>query len=90
MYNVLGSYKSIWYPVDAAEVYAGEKSTVTSVADPIFDTVPSVLVVLPVVPVTYTVSFTENILEEVTVKTTEDAAEGLPEVEAPVCFRPSY
>ena len=51
---------------------------------------PSVLVVLPVVPVTYTVSFTENILEEVTVKTTEDAAEGLPEVEAPVCFRPSY
>ena len=57
-------------------MYAGVKATVTDVAFGTAETVPSVLVVLPLVPVTNTVAFTENILDDVTVKVTDDAPDG--------------
>ena len=71
-------------------MYAGVKLTVTVVPDGTAETVPSVLVVLPLVPVTNTVAFTANILDDVTVKVTDEAPDGLPLVVAPVCFKASY
>jgi len=53
--------------------------------------VPVVLVVLPEpLPVTYTVWPTLNIEEEVTVKSTVAALDGLPLVVALVCLSASY
>ena len=53
MYNVLGSYKSIWYPLLELDVYEGENATTILVASGKLSTVPCVLVVFPgAVPVT--------------------------------------
>jgi hypothetical protein len=67
------------------------KSIITLVAPGTLDTVPSVLVVFPdPLPVTNTLSPAVNILEDVTVKVTVEAPDGLPLVVALVCFSASY
>ena len=67
------------------------KSTITLVASGTPETVPVVLVVLPdPLPVTKTVAPVVNILDDVTVKVTVEAPEGLALVVALVCFSASY